>query len=67
MIDIIRFRQDRREDIMIAKELMPWLFVSRRSGWTPFAKVRCEGGRCVWTDRRRGGRKVRRAAAAVRA
>ncbi len=52
---------------MIAKELMPWLFVSRRSGWTPFAKVRCEGGRCVWTDRRRGGRKVRRAAAAVRA
>lgn len=45
---------------MIAKDLMPWLFVSRRAGWTPFAKVRCEGGRCVWTDRRRG-RKSRRA------
>lgn len=36
---------------MIAKEMMPWLFVSRKSGWTPFAKVRCEGGVCRWVDR----------------
>ena len=28
---------------MIAKILMPWLFVSRKLGWTPFAKVRREG------------------------
>jgi len=33
---------------MIAKLLMPWLFVGRNAAWTPFAKVRCEGGRCVW-------------------
>jgi hypothetical protein len=36
---------------MIAKELMPWLFVGRKSPWTPFAKIRCEGGRCVWQER----------------
>ena len=28
---------------MIAKLLMPWLFVGRKSEWTPFAKVRREG------------------------
>lgn len=28
---------------VIAKLLMPWLFVSRKLGWTPFAKVRREG------------------------
>lgn len=27
---------------MIAKLLMPWMFVPRKSGWTPFAKVRRE-------------------------
>lgn len=27
---------------MIAKLLMPWMFVSRKSAWTPFAKVRRE-------------------------
>lgn len=42
---------------MIAKELMPWLFVSRAARWTPFAKVRCEGGRCVWSSRPRPGRR----------
>ena len=26
----------------IAKLLMPWLFVSRKTGWTPFAKIRRE-------------------------
>lgn len=34
---------------MIAKDLMPWLFVSRKTAWTPFAKVRCEGGTCRWS------------------
>ncbi|HEX4046950.1 MAG TPA: hypothetical protein VH309_03905 [Elusimicrobiota bacterium] len=33
---------------MIAKDLMPWLFVNRKSAWTPFAKVRCEGNACRW-------------------
>lgn len=28
---------------MIAKLLMPWLFVSRKAGVIPFAKVRREG------------------------
>ncbi len=28
---------------MIAKDLMPWLFVNRKAAWTPFAKVRCRG------------------------
>lgn len=34
-----------------AKALMPWLFKSRSSAWKPFAKVRCEGGKCVWTSK----------------
>jgi len=34
---------------MIAKDMLPWLFVNRKAGWTPFAKVRCEGGECRWT------------------
>lgn len=50
---------------MIAKDLMPWLFVGRRADHTPFAKVRCEGGRCVWSDRRRA-RKARRAPSPAR-
>ena len=33
---------------MIAKDLMPWLFVNRKAAWTPFAKVRCEGNACRW-------------------
>jgi hypothetical protein len=36
---------------MIAKDLMPWLFVNRKAAWTPFAKIRCEGGKCLWTAR----------------
>lgn len=42
---------------MIARLLMPWLFVSRRAAWTPFAKVRREGVAA------RERRKVRRAVA----
>ncbi len=47
---------------MTAKDLLPWLSVGRKASWTPFAKVRCEGGRCVWTDRRAPARKARRPA-----
>lgn len=46
---------------MIAKDLMPWLFVGRKSAWTPFAKVRCEGGKCVWTARPKARRARRQA------
>lgn len=52
---------------MIAKDLMPWLFVGRKSPWTPFAKVRCEGGKCTWTDRRRARPVTRRTSPLVRA
>ncbi|MBI3287922.1 MAG: hypothetical protein HYZ74_00205 [Elusimicrobia bacterium] len=45
---------------MIAKDLMPWLFVGRQSPWKPFAKVRCEGGRCVWSEKKRLSAKPRR-------
>lgn len=41
---------------MIAKLLMPWLFVSRKLGITPFAKIRREG------PEPRPRRKARRAA-----
>lgn len=44
---------------MIAKDLMPWLFVSKKAEYTPFAKVRCEGGKCTWTDRRKERKPVR--------
>jgi|CXWL01.1.fsa_nt_gi hypothetical protein len=45
---------------MIAKDLMPWLFVGRQSAWKPFAKVRCEGGRCVWTGKKPSPSKLKR-------
>ena len=45
---------------MIAKDLMPWLFVSRKSAWTPFAKVRCEGNACRWLKEPRRELKPRR-------
>lgn len=37
-------------DKQVAKLLMPWMF-GRGSQWKPFAKVRCEGGKCVWTEK----------------
>ena len=45
----------------VAKDLMPWMFVDRSSAWRPFAKVRCEGGKCVWTGG--PGAKLKRAQA----
>lgn len=47
---------------MNMKDLMPWLSVSKKAGYTPFAKVRCEGGKCTWTDRRKERKLVRAAA-----
>lgn len=52
---------------MIAKDMMPWMFVNRRkAGYTPFAKVRCEGGRCTWSAKRPGDKPRRAAVAAAR-
>jgi hypothetical protein len=60
MINTISFADTTRKgDAMIAKDLMPWLFVSRKSGWTPFAKVRRE-------DEPRGAAPARRRARLVR-
>ena len=50
-------------DKQVAKALMPWLF-GRGAAWRPFAKVRCEGGKCVWTEKdaeRPRGRNSKRA------
>lgn len=47
----------------VAKEMMPWMFLARGSAWRPFAKVRCEGGTCVWTAERPRGRISKRAQA----
>jgi hypothetical protein len=30
---------------MIAKDLMPWMFVKRTATWTPYAKIRSEAFR----------------------
>ena len=35
---------------MIAKDLMPWMFVKRTATWTPYAKIRSEAVRPEWTD-----------------
>jgi hypothetical protein len=31
---------------MIAKDLMPWMFVKRTATWTPYVKIRSEQPRC---------------------
>ncbi len=30
---------------MIAKDLMPWMYVKRTANWTPYVKIRSEGAR----------------------
>jgi hypothetical protein len=30
---------------MIAKDLLPWMFVKRTAAWTPYAKIRSEAVR----------------------
>ena len=51
---------------MIAKDLMPWMFVKRTATWTPYAKVRSEAPRpeaiaFALRDPRRPGRRPPRA------
>ncbi len=35
---------------MIAKDLMPWMFVKRSATWTPYAKIRSEAVRFEGTE-----------------
>ena len=50
---------------MIARDMMPWLFVSRNARWTPYAKVRCEGGVCRWESAPATPRRERRPSGAL--
>lgn len=34
---------------MIAKDLMPWMFVKRTASWTPYVKIRSEAVRSEGT------------------
>ncbi len=45
---------------MIAKDLMPWMFVKRTANWTPYAKIRSEAPRCEPVLNARAARKLRR-------
>ncbi|MBI3288499.1 MAG: hypothetical protein HYZ74_03155 [Elusimicrobia bacterium] len=43
---------------MIAKDLMPWMFVKRSATWTPYAKIRAELPR--WEPAESAGRAGRK-------
>lgn len=50
---------------MIAKDLMPWMFVKRTATWTPYIKIRSEASRpepapLAAKSARRVGRKTTR-------
>ena len=45
---------------MIAKDLMPWMFVKRTATWTPYVKIRSEAPRLEALPVARGARKLRR-------
>ena len=34
---------------MIAKDLMPWMYVKRTATWTPYVKIRSEAVRAEWS------------------
>ena len=43
---------------MIARDLMPWMFVKRTAGWTPYVKIRAEALRPgVWALETKAARK----------
>jgi len=46
---------------MIAKDLMPWMFVKRTATWTPYVKIRCEGARVAPALSARLARKLKKA------
>ncbi|MEQ1919431.1 MAG: hypothetical protein ABL955_09540 [Elusimicrobiota bacterium] len=45
---------------MIAKDLMPWMFVKRTATWTPYVKIRSEAPRHEASSVARAARKLRR-------
>lgn len=45
---------------MIAKDLMPWMFVKRTANWTPYVKIRSEAPRHEPSLCARPARKLRR-------
>ncbi len=45
---------------MIAKDLMPWMFVKRTATWTPYVKIRSEATRHEPALSARPPRKLRR-------
>lgn len=45
---------------MIAKDLMPWMFVKRTATWTPYVKIRSEAARLEPALSARPARKQRR-------
>jgi hypothetical protein len=45
---------------MIAKDLMPWMFVKRTATWTPYVKIRSEAPRPETSLAARPARKLRR-------
>lgn len=45
---------------MIAKDLMPWMFVKRTATWTPYVKIRSEAPRLEASLVARAARKLRR-------
>jgi hypothetical protein len=45
---------------MIAKDLMPWMFVKRTATWTPYVKIRSEAPRPEAVLVARPARKLRR-------
>ena len=42
---------------MIAKDLMPWMFVKRTATWTPYVKIRSEASPSAASLAPRPGRK----------
>ena len=45
---------------MIAKDLMPWMFVKRTATWTPYVKIRSEASPLEPVLSARPARKLRR-------
>jgi hypothetical protein len=47
---------------MIAKDLIPWMFVKKTACWTPYVKIRAEAPRVEFVRVARAARKFKRPA-----
>ena len=45
---------------MLAKDLLPWIFVKKTAAWTPYVKIRSEAARPAPALAARPARKARR-------